>query len=94
LPDVRVSRGSTDSDSHGAEAVTKKAAVCVDDWKLPVFRQRLDAAGYKYEEPVPFTPGTSILQVHYEWVHEVQPVIEAAERECAESKQELTSDQH
>lgn len=63
-------------------AATKKAAVAVDDWKLPVFRKHLDAAGYKYEEPVRFTPGTSILQVHYEWVHELKPIIEAAHREC------------
>lgn len=74
--------------------MTKKAAVCVDDWKLPVFRRRLDAAGYKYEEPVPFTTGTSILTVYCEWVHEVQPVIEAAQRECAERKQELTDVQN
>lgn len=70
--------------------MTKKAAVCLDDWKIPVFRKHLDAAGYKYDDPVPFSPGTSIFQVHYEWVHDVQPIIEAAQRECAERKQELT----
>jgi hypothetical protein len=63
--------------------VTKKAAVCVDDWKLPIFRRHLDAAGYTYEEPVPYLMGTSILQVHYEWVHKLQPIVEAAQRECA-----------
>lgn len=68
----------------------KKAAVCLDDWKLPVFRRHLDAAGYQYEEAVSFTPGTSILQVHYEWVSKLQTVLEAAGRECAERKQELT----
>jgi hypothetical protein len=58
----------------------------LDDWKLPVFKKHLDAAGYKYEEPVPFTDGTLTLKVHYEWVHELQPIIEAAQRECAKSK--------
>lgn len=67
--------------------MSKKAGVGLDDWKLPIFKKHLDAAGYKYEEPVQFTPGTLILQVHYEWVHELQPIIEAAQRECAEQKE-------
>lgn len=72
--------------------MSKKAAVGIDDWKLPVFKKHLDAAGYKYEEPVPFTTdgSTLILKVHYEWVHELQPIIEAAQRECADRKSELT----
>lgn len=74
--------------------MTKKAAVTVDDWKLPVFRQHLDAAGYAYEGPIPFTDGTSILQVTYEWVRDLQPIIEAANRECAKRKQELTRGKH
>lgn len=63
----------------------------IDDWKLPIFKKHLDAAGYKYEEPVPFTTdgSTLILKVHYEWVHELQPIIEAAQRECADRKSEL-----
>jgi hypothetical protein len=64
----------------------KKAGVGLDDWKLPIFKKHLDAAGYKYEEPVPFTDGTLILRVYYEWVHELQPIIEAAQRECAEHR--------
>ena len=64
----------------------KKAAVGLDDWKLPIFKRHLDAAGYKYEEPLRFTEGTLILKVHYEWVHELKPIIEAAQRECAEWK--------
>ncbi len=68
--------------------MSKKAAVGIDDWKLPIFRKHLDAAGYKYEEPVPLTTDgeTLILKVHYEWVHELQPIIEAAQRECAKFK--------
>ena len=68
----------------------KIAGVGLDDWKIPVFKKHLDAAGYKYEEPAHFTEGTSILMVHYEWVHELQPTIEAAQRECAERREELT----
>ena len=64
----------------------KTAGIALDSWKLPIFKKHLDAAGYQYEEPVQFTPGTLILKVHYEWVHELQPVIEAAQRECAAAK--------
>jgi len=61
----------------------KTAGTVIDDWKLPIFKKHLDAAGYKYDAPVPFTDGTLILKVHYECVHELQPIIEAAQRECA-----------
>jgi hypothetical protein len=63
-----------------------KAGVVLDDWKLPIFKKHLDAAGYKYDEPVPFTNRTLTLKVHCEWVSQLQPIIEAAQRECAEMR--------
>lgn len=63
--------------------MSKTAAVALDDWKLPIFKKHLDLAGYKYDGPVPFTDGTLILKVQYEWVYELKPIIEAAHRECA-----------
>lgn len=59
------------------------AGVVLDNWKLPIFKKHLDAAGYKYDEPVAFTKGTMILKVNCEWVSKLQPIIEAAQRECA-----------
>lgn len=67
--------------------MSKTAAVGLDDWKLPVFKKHLDAAGYRYDEPLPLTDRTVLLKVHYEWVHELQPIIEAAQRECAKLKE-------
>ena len=64
----------------------KTAGVAIDDWKLDVFKRHLDAAGYQYEEPVELTPGTLILRVKYEWAHKLQPIIEAAQQECARIK--------
>lgn len=64
----------------------KIAGTVLDDWKLPIFKKHLDAAGYKYEEPVPFTAGTLVLRVHYEWVHQLKPIIAAAQKECAKLK--------
>lgn len=64
--------------------MSKTAGIALDDWKLPIFKKHLDAAGYKYKVPVQFTKGTLLLKVHYEWVHKLKPIIEAAQRECAE----------
>lgn len=65
--------------------MTGTAGVIMEGWKLAIFKKRLDAAGYKYEEAVPFGPGVLLLKVHYEWLHKLQPIIEAAHRECAEA---------
>lgn len=66
--------------------MSKVAGVAIDNWKLSIFKKHLDAAGYTYEPPKPFTEGTMLLRVNYRWVHELQPIIEAAERECRRSK--------
>lgn len=79
--------------SSNTKSGDKVAGVGLDDWKLPIFRKHLDAAGYTYEEPTPFVDRTLILKVHYEWVHELQPIIEAAQRECAARKSELCHEQ-
>ena len=64
----------------------KTAAVCIDDWKFPIFQKHLDAAGYAYEGPFPFTEGTSVLRVSYEWVHKLRSIAEAASQECGAQK--------
>ena len=64
----------------------KKAAVVIDDWKLPVFRRHLDAAGRTYMEGPVITADTLLLQVQYEWVADLKPIIEAANKECANAK--------
>lgn len=59
-----------------------KAAVLIDSWKLPVFQRHLDAAGYTYREAPGVTDDTITLQVDYEFVANLKPIIEAANREC------------
>ena len=61
----------------------KLAAVAIDNWKLQIFKKHLDAAGYKYTEHPNLIGETMLLKVHYEWVAELQPIIEAANAECA-----------
>lgn len=64
----------------------KKAAVAIDDWKLPTFKKHLEDAGYSYTEHHGVTKDTLLLQVQYEWVADLQPIIEAANAECANAK--------
>lgn len=67
-------------------AMSKTAGIVCDNWKIPIFKKHLDAAGIKYEEPVPFTEDTSVIKAAYEWVHKIQPVVTAAEAECQRLK--------
>jgi hypothetical protein len=64
----------------------KTAGVVIDAWKLPVFRRHLDTAKRDYTEHPGITPDTLTLKVKYDWVHELQPIIEAANAECAQIK--------
>ena len=64
----------------------KKAAVCIDSWKLNIFKKHLDAAGYAYDELPGITKDTLTLRVYYNWVAELKPIIEAANTECARTK--------
>jgi len=70
----------------------KKSGVAIDDWKLPIFKKHLDKAGYAYTEHPGLMEGTLLLQVQYEWVSDLEPIIEAANKECANvSKQGATN---
>lgn len=63
-----------------------KAGIAVDDWKLPVFRKRLKAAGFAYEDGGALTPGTTILTVKTDNILALKKVLEACQSECANSK--------
>ena len=65
----------------------KIAGIAVDDWKLPVFKKHLDAAGYRYNLHPGITEGTSLLQVECEFVSSLQRVVEAAQEECETMKE-------
>lgn len=68
-------------------ASTKTAGVLIDDWKLPIFKKHLDRAGYAYTEHSGTTKDTLTLRVQYKWVADLKPIIEAANKECANTKQ-------
>lgn len=58
------------------------AGVVLDRWKLPIFKRHLDAAGFEYSEHPGVTSDTMLLKVKADFVATVQPIIEAAQREC------------
>lgn len=64
----------------------KTAGVVIDDWKLPIFKKHLDAAGRIYTEHPGVTADTLTLKVEYEWVADLKPIIEAANTECTNAK--------
>jgi hypothetical protein len=64
----------------------KTAAVLIDSWKLTIFKKHLDAAGFVFTEGAGVTKDTLTLKVEFDWVARLQPIIEAANAECANVK--------
>lgn len=59
-----------------------KAAIAVDDWKLPAFRERLTEAGYSYEDGGAFAADCTILTVETDNMLALKKVVEACQAEC------------
>lgn len=63
-----------------------KAGIAVDDWKLPVFRKRLEEAGYTYEDRGPLTGDTTMLSVETDDIRALAGVLEKCQAECRASR--------
>lgn len=63
-----------------------KAGIGLDDWKLPVFRRRLDEAGFKYEDAGEISPGVTILTVTTDDLDGLAAVIVECQAECKEQR--------
>lgn len=59
-----------------------KAGIAIDDWKLPVFRERLTSAGYAYADGGPLTANTTLLTVETHDMLSLKKIIEKAQLEC------------
>jgi len=59
-----------------------KAGIVVDDWKLPVFRERLTAAGFTYTDAGGLTHNTTVLTVVTDDVSRLGDVVKECQREC------------
>ena len=60
-----------------------KACIVVDDWKLPIFRNQLAGAGYKYTDGGCLCHGTTLLTVETDNILKLKEVIESCQRDCA-----------
>lgn len=61
----------------------KVAGVIIDSWKLGIFEKHLKEAGYTYTTHPGIAKDTLILKVEYAWASELKPVVDAANKECA-----------
>lgn len=61
----------------------KKAAIAIDEWKLPIFKRHLSQAGYAFEQCTGLTDGTLILTVKTENLEALAVVVKAANTEAA-----------
>lgn len=62
------------------------AGIAVDNWKLPIFRKRLAAAGYEYEDGGPLTGSTTMLKVETSDILALKAELEKCQAECAASR--------
>lgn len=60
-----------------------KAAIAIDDWKLPIFERRLSQAGYEFKNAGLLTAHCLILSVETENAEALAGVIKAANTEAA-----------
>lgn len=58
------------------------AGIAVDDWKLPIFRKRLEEAGFSYEDAGALTHGTTMLRVETKNMRALEIVVRECQAEC------------
>ncbi len=64
----------------------KKAAIVIDDWKLPIFKKTLDSEGYEYSERRGPAKGCITLSVETDSIAKLQPIVERMNYEAAVSR--------
>lgn len=69
----------------------KKAGVALNDWKLPVFKQVFDEAGYSYEQKPGLVPDSVTLMVEYieEDINRLEKTVRKANKQAAKKRFEL-----
>lgn len=60
-----------------------RAGIAVDNWKLPIFRKNLTAAGYVYEDGGPLVGETTLLTVETGDMLALKKVLEQCQTEAA-----------
>ena len=55
---------------------TVKAAIVLNDWKLPIFKRGLDKEGYQYTKHRGPTPDTLVLKIETDDLERLKPIVE------------------
>ena len=63
-----------------------KAAIAIDDWKLPIFERHLAGAGYEFEQHPGLTGNTLTLTVTTPCLNALEVVVRAANTEAQKRK--------
>lgn len=63
-----------------------RAAIAIDNWKLPIFERHLSEAGYTFEKGKGLTADTMFLYVETEHGKALELVVRAANAEAAKRK--------
>ena len=66
----------------------KKAAIVIDDWKLPIFEQHLTEASFEFKQGLGVTEDTMVLTVEFEEdrFNDLSLLVRAANTKAAASK--------
>lgn len=65
-----------------------KAAIAIDDWKLPIFERHLSKAGYTFEQLPGVTGDSLFLMVNSLSFKDLEKVVRAANTEARKSRQQ------
>lgn len=60
-----------------------RAAIAIDDWKLPIFKRHLAQAGYAFEECPGLTDEMLLLKVQTDNLSALAVIVRAANTEAA-----------
>ncbi len=63
--------------------MTKKVAICIDPWKLPIFDRHLTQSGYAFENAGLLSADALLLRVDTTNVEALAHVVKAANTEAA-----------
>jgi hypothetical protein len=73
-----------------AAAQTKKAAVAIDTWKLPIFERHLRGAGYTWQNVGALTDDSLVLTVQTTNMQALAQVVLKANQEAARTGKPTT----
>ena len=63
-----------------------KAVIVLEDWKLPIFRKRLESAGFEYKDKGAFTVDSTMLHVETDDLSGLNKVLKNCYKECEKLK--------